>query len=399
MSVPQQLSGFNNQIPPRKTIKTITAAYRVTGSDYGQILSCAGTASFTLSLTAAPSMGVGFSCWIWNQAGTSASSVTIDPNGSETIDGVATLILYRGEGTEIICDGVNWQTGTKKTMRGYAESYLSTAARPVVGTLNPSTAIGTARATSSNTFAANIGSTTSYGATSSGATAIGFFSAASGTGSLALGNSTTASATGAVAISGNVAIASGSYSVAIGNANSGNSNGARATAEGSCVLGIAPISEYDGKYAYASGDDLGQSPTFYSGLQYGLTVLRNFSTSATPVVLISSPTYAAAGSTNQLILPNNSAFTFSILVVARQQAVGGTASAAWKIEGLARREATAATTTLVASTVTTISNVPAWTIAIAADTTNGCLSLTATGAAATNIMWVATAQTSETVYA
>jgi hypothetical protein len=69
------------------------------------------------------------------------------------------------------------------------------------------------------------------------------------------------------------------------------------------------------------------------------------------------------------------------------------------VEGLIRREATAGTTTLVASTVTAIDNTPGWTLALSADTTNGGLAVTATGAAATNIRWVATIQTSEVTYA
>jgi hypothetical protein len=116
-------------------------------------------------------------------------------------------------------------------------------------------------------------------------------------------------------------------------------------------------------------------------------------TDATATVLTSN--FSSAGSTNQVILQNNSAYAFTGTIVARQQAAGGTASAAWKVEGLIRREGTAASTTLVASTVTAISNVPGWVIALSADTTNGGLAVTATGAAATNIRWNATTQTSE----
>jgi hypothetical protein len=53
---------------------------------------------------------------------------------------------------------------------------------------------------------------------------------------------------------------------------------------------------------------------------------------------------------------------------------------------------------LVASAINTISNVPGWTLALTADTTNGALAITTTGAA-TNIRWVATIQTSEVTYA
>jgi hypothetical protein len=47
---------------------------------------------------------------------------------------------------------------------------------------------------------------------------------------------------------------------------------------------------------------------------------------------------AVAIGTNQIILPNNSAYAFHGTIVARQQASAGTACAAWKIEGLIRRE-------------------------------------------------------------
>jgi len=127
-------------------------------------------------------------------------------------------------------------------------------------------------------------------------------------------------------------------------------------------------------------------------------VLGKQTSDATPVALSSIPGNSAS-TNNQVILPNKSAYAFTGIIVARQQASGGTASAAWKIEGLIRREANAASTTLVASTVTAIDNTPGWTLALSADTTNGGLKIEATGAAATNIRWVATVQTSEVTYA
>ncbi len=144
-----------------------------------------------------------------------------------------------------------------------------------------------------------------------------------------------------------------------------------------------------GKFVIGSG--------FNAAGQTGITQTRMATTNATATVL--SANGGAAGTTNQVILPNNSAFAFTGIVVARQQASGGTASAAWKVEGLIRREANAGTTTLVFSTVTPISNVPLWALALSADTTNGGLAVTVTGAAATNIKWLATIQTSEVTYA
>jgi hypothetical protein len=144
-------------------------------------------------------------------------------------------------------------------------------------------------------------------------------------------------------------------------------------------------------------DTNGNVKTGTGNFQGGNAVLYTSTTNATPSVLTSNG--SAAGTTNQIVLSNNSAFTFSVLIVARQQAAGGTSVASWKIEGIIRREGTAASTTLVNSALTTFSNTPAWAIAVSADTTNGALAITATGAASTNIRWSAFAQTSEVIYA
>ena len=106
----------------------------------------------------------------------------------------------------------------------------------------------------------------------------------------------------------------------------------------------------------------------------------------------------AAGSTNQVILPNDSAYIFHGTIVAREQASDGTDCAAWKVEGLIRREGSAGTTVLVNSVTTIIDNTPAWDITLLADTTNGGLEIRATGAASTNIRWAATINTSEVTY-
>jgi len=125
-------------------------------------------------------------------------------------------------------------------------------------------------------------------------------------------------------------------------------------------------------------------------------VLMSDTTDATPEALTADN--IAPGITNQIILPNNSAYAFSGTIVARQQASQGTATAAWKIEGLIRREGSAGTTVLVNSATTVLDNTPAWGMALTADVTNGGLAITVTGAAATNIRWVATIHTSEVTY-
>jgi hypothetical protein len=334
------------------TISNKTANYTIVAGDLGTIINCSGATDITISLTAAATLGAGFNVWIWNNTTTTAMQVIIDPNGSETIDGVSSIVLNRGEGTQIVCDGTNWQTGAKKTMRGYDENFAATSVRPVaIG--NNSVSIGQAYASGDSSFAAAIqSSTSSYGATGAGSIAIGPYARATGGYSIALG--------------AGFSLASESYTFAL----------------------LGGQADAFGKIALASGSG--------ATAQYALITLVKDTTNATPAVMTSDG--GSAGTVNQIILRANSAYMFSIFVVARRQAADGTASAAWKIEGLVRREGSAGTTTLVSSNTTTISNVPAWSVAVSADTTNDALAITVTGAASTDIRWVATAQTSEVVY-
>lgn len=430
MTIPQQLAAFNYSVPPlsRQLIKNISAAYLVQPIDNGLIINCT-SGTFTVSLTSAATLGSGFNCWIWN---TGDGTVTIDPNASERISGRLTVTLRQGQGIQIVCDGVAFIAGDLKTAFGYAQNISQgattsapgseafaigySAAAPgsyaiALGSLNVSasgsysSAIGsdtTASATQSTAIGRNSSSQGSQAVSGSGAMALGG-SYASGTDSLAaaVANNTSsygAKATGSIAL-GDRANAPGSKAIAIGqlSTSSGNNTIAiggncEATINYATAIGFYAKADTIGKYAYASN--------LFSATgdcQTGTFVLSRASTNNTPVVLTSDS--SAPGTNDQIILPNNSAYAFTGTVVARQQASGGTASAAWKVEGLIRREGTAASTTLVASTVTAIDNTPGWTLALSADTTNGGLAVTATGAAATNIRWVATVQTSEVTYA
>jgi hypothetical protein len=416
------------------TISNKTGAYTVVAGDLGTIINCT-SGTFTVSLTAAATLGSGFNCWVWN---TGTGAITIDPSGSETIDGRTTIVLREGEGTQIVCDGTNWLTGDKKTMRGYAENisvgsgnapiasgsgsvalhYASTAsgsASFAAGTSATasglrSLALGRS-ATASASYGTAIGANSSAGGsqavTSSGATALGgsyasggdAFAAAvannsssygaTGNNSIAIGYQAKASVFGAISIGYLSSVPTGSAGLAVGYL-------ASATINVASAFGYASLSTIRGKYAYAGGQFAGGGAATGDS-QTGTFVLRRETTNATATVI--TTTNGAAAADNQVILPNNSAYAFTGIVVARQQASGGTASAAWKVEGLIRREANAASTVLVASTVTAIDNTPGWTLALSADTTNGGLAVTATGAAATNIRWVATISTSECTYA
>jgi hypothetical protein len=134
------------------------------------------------------------------------------------------------------------------------------------------------------------------------------------------------------------------------------------------------------------------------GSQAGLLVLAKQTTDATAMVLTS--TNAGAGTGNQVILPNNSAYFFRGEVVAG--VTGGGNTRGWVIEGVIKRGANAASTTLV-GTPTVISSfadagASTWVIAVTADTTNGGLAVTFTGQAGTTIRTVAQIRTTEMTY-
>jgi hypothetical protein len=265
----------------------------------------------------------------------------------------------------------------------------ATAAASTTATGSGAMALGGSYASGTDSFAAAVSNNTStYGAQGANSIAIGKFAKATGSSAIAISsNLAFATNNGAIAIGGNFygVSANGLISVAIG-------DDVEATASASVAIGYGASCAVRGKMAFSgrpiSGRGLSQQAT---------TVLGVTTTDATATRITSDGQTAAAD--NQVILLDSSAFAFTGIVIARQKASNGTASAAWKVEGLIRREAGAASTTLVASTVTAISNVPGWTLALSADATNGGLAVTGTGAAATNIRWVASIETSEVIYA
>ena len=247
--------------------------------------------------------------------------------------------------------------------------------------------LGKSRASGSSSFSAAITSNSStYGGTSTNAVAIGQLSRATSTRALAMMNN---------------AIASGADSVAVGRSTDATASSAfafgyhcLASGNNSFATGYQSKAATIGKAAYASGSFSGS----YDGdAQQGTYVLRSDTTDATAEALTTNN--GTAGTTNQIILSNTSALSFHGTIVAREDATDGTDCAAWEVKGLIRREASASTTTLVNSSTTVVDNTPSWGMALSADTTNGCLKIQVTGAASTNIRWVATIHTSEVTYA
>jgi hypothetical protein len=398
----------------------------------------------TITLPTSSTVAVGFSVWLIN---TSNTTMIVATSKGDTFDtGTTQWNFYPGMGIQLFADPAvpGWRSIGQRALHTYAENFQNAAASyPAAGGAGAIALGSTSSASGSNSFAVQYGSTaassyssaigmnsgangaqttsgagamalggsyasgtdsfaaaisnntSSFGSTTTGAVSIGNSNLASGVNSVALGTLSTASNSYSFAF-GYSPTAAGWGSVAIGAIENIYSATTGANAYHALAFGAGANSIYRGKLAFSSGDLIATS-TYQQGLQTGIyNGLRAQTTSTTATVLTTDS--LAASNTNQVVLPNTSAYAFTGTVVARQQSSAGTASAAWTISGLIRREANAASTTLVASTVTAISNVPGWTLALSADTTNGALAITATGAASTNIRWVAYVQTSEVIY-
>lgn len=86
---------------------TRTSNYTAVSNDNGTVTNATGT--WTLSLTAAATLGSGWWMYLIN---TGTGVITIDPNGSETIDGFSTLNIFPGQLIQFQCDGSNFNSLT-----------------------------------------------------------------------------------------------------------------------------------------------------------------------------------------------------------------------------------------------------------------------------------------------
>ena len=136
--------------------------------------------------------------------------------------------------------------------------------------------------------------------------------------------------------------------------------------------------------------------------QGGLLVLAAETTTATPAVLVSDT--LSPSSTNQIAPPVKAAYYFKGTIIAAR--FNSIYAKAWAIEGVIKRPLFSTNdvafvgtpTVTVIATEPSIPSVAAWAVAVTADTTNQCLSITVTGAASETIRWVAKVETTEVSY-
>lgn len=226
--------------------------------------------------------------------------------------------------------------------------------------------------------------------------ASGDYSHAEGTGNTASGTAAHAEGSGNVA-SANYTHVSGISSTA--SASGAHACGSTCTASGqdSRAEGSNAVASRNGQYARSSG-----AFAVNGDAQFGHSMCRQSTTSATPVTLTSdgSATITLTGfGTNVLTLPASRAFWFRVEAVARRTDAQGE-MAAFVIEGLVGRDSTGSAR--IIGTPTTASwadsGAAAWTLVATVnttDSTNNYLQLTATGAAAKTIRWLAQVRVAE----
>jgi hypothetical protein len=325
------------------------------------------------------------------------SGVVTGDNGSiaaEPGDGSVTNGNARG------ANAVDWQTtrtaanqvasGIGSVISGGQNNLANTSYSTVAGGQN----------NTANAANATVGGGATNGAGATNATVAGGTSnTASGTASfVGGGSSNTASATSTTVSGGNANFAN-TASATVGGGQFNGANAAASTVAGGnantasgasswipggvngTTRGVSGVGAWSAGQFVATGDAQSEEHS-----------LRRQTTDATATRLTADN--AVASSVNTINLSNFSAIAGRLVVRARA-ASGANLSATWFIDVSATRDANAASTLIEggggAALVPTHSRGTgsAWRLDVAADTTNGGIAVTVTGAAATTINWVA----------
>jgi hypothetical protein len=252
-----------------------------------------------------------------------------------------------------------------------------------------SIALGRSHVSGEEGFAAQIGdSTTSYGATGTNSVAIGKLAKTTASESIAIGHNCFASGANSVSIAGYYARSEAIASVSIGNYSLSEN-------EGAVAIGSYSQAKTTGKLAFNASN----SGSMSHGVGYqqrGLYVLKTTTADATQTVLTGNGSTPSAS--NSWVIGLAAAQAFSGTLIARQDRDGGHDYAAWEIKGAAIRNATVVDLgQAIINSLYHTSGASAWAVNVSANTTLGTIEIKVTGAASTDIDWVATIDTSEVV--
>lgn len=222
------------------------------------------------------------------------------------------------------------------------------------------------------------------------AACLGASNHATGDYSVTFGISNTSSGFGAISFgAGNNATNTGS--VAFGSGNNSSANGSIAFGQGCVASGLGSIvSGYlgadrgvDGVNSFGGGTFSGAAGDIQS-VTYNL---NNVTRDATPTVLFTP-------NGNQVVLPDNGVYECHVIV--NGKVPGSMDYFSTEIDVIIGRGVGAATTAILTTVPatpvvtdlhTTVGTAATWSAAVSADTTNGALAVTVTGAVATTIYW------------
>lgn len=107
------------EISPPMMLSERTSNSQLLFGDAGKYVKIT-SGTFTQTFAAAANLGAGWYCWYHNAG---AGIVTIDPDGSETIDGVTSYNCYPGEVRLISCNGTSFQS---IVVRGFSHTFTAT---------------------------------------------------------------------------------------------------------------------------------------------------------------------------------------------------------------------------------------------------------------------------------
>ena len=297
-------------------------------------------------------------------------------NQSPTSSAYYHSVILGGTGGTIAAPRSAVVSGNNNSARGNQSGVF-------IGSNNVASGSDSAIVGGTNNTASNSNSS-SIGCSSSNVSGFGAFAGGA--------NQGTVSGNGGVILGGQACTASGLYSTVT------NGPGNTANAECSVTVGGArgTTRAIVGNFVSTASVDTISTGSGIS--QRAALLLARQTTDATATRLTSNS--SAGATTNQVILPNNSAYTFQGTCVAN--VTGGGNTSGWKFEGVIKRGATAASTALVAAVTPTViaqdAGASTWVLAITADTTNGGIAVTVTGQAATTIRWVVQIETTEVTF-
>jgi hypothetical protein len=101
-------------------VRSARTSNTILGTADASTLIAITSGTFTQTFTAAATLGSGWFCYIQNSG---TGDITLDPNASETIDGLTSYIMYPGEARLVLCSGTAFNT---VVLNGFVRAFTTT---------------------------------------------------------------------------------------------------------------------------------------------------------------------------------------------------------------------------------------------------------------------------------